>query len=116
MRSLFNEPERAAAEPLPAFANRPVGARRNTTSALFSSGVNCRGRISGSRLGLLAVTAFNPKKPKKFVLAKHWVNVQGLTEETLSITYWGKLHPGGISSALLFSFPIVRVFLLQSDR
>ncbi len=57
----------------------------------------------------LPVTAFNPKKWKKFVLARHWFSVQGLPDETLSITYWGKPHLGGTSSASSSSFPTVRV-------
>ena len=42
----------------------------------------------------LPVTAFNPKKWKKFVLAKHWFSVHGLPGETLSATYWGKTSSG----------------------
>ncbi len=79
----------------------------------------CRFAISsGRRIELLTlpVTGFNPKKSKKFVLAKPWCSVQGLTEETLSITYWGKPHRGGISTALLSSSLMVRVSLLPPDR
>ncbi len=63
----------------------------------------CRfGSSSGRRIEsiTLPVTAFNPKKSKKFVLAGHWFGAQSLTEEALSITCWGKPHQGGISSAL----------------
>jgi hypothetical protein len=35
----------------------------------------------------LPVTAFNPKKWKKFVSARHWFSVEGLPDETLSIMY-----------------------------
>ena len=57
----------------------------------------------------LPVTAFNPKKWKKFVLARHWFSVEGLPDETLPTTYWGKPHLAGIFSASSFSFPTVRV-------
>jgi len=59
----------------------------------------------------LPVTAFNPKKWRRFVLARHWFSVPGFLDETLPITYWGKPHPGGTSSASSSSFPMVRVTL-----
>jgi len=56
----------------------------------------------------LAVTAFNPKKWKKFVLAGHWFNGPGLPDQTLSITYWGKPRLGGTSSVSSSGFLTVR--------
>jgi len=53
----------------------------------------------------LPVTAFNPKKWKKFVSARHWFSVEGLPDETLSITYWSKPHLGGTFSAFVIQFP-----------
>lgn len=64
----------------------------------------------------LLIMAFNRRKSKKFVLAGHWFSVRSLQEETLSITYWVKPHLGGISSALSFSFPMVKVSLLRPGQ
>ena len=73
---------------------------------------------SGRRIESLTlrVTPFNQEKSKKFVLAKHWFSAQSLTEGTLSTTYWGEPHPGGISSALSFNFPMPKASLLRPDR
>ncbi len=94
--------------------------RRHRRRASAGCRINeCKfGSSSGRRIEstTLPVTAFSPKKSKKFVLARHWFSAQSLTEETLSITYSGKPQRGGISSALLSSFPMVRVSPCRPDR
>ncbi len=104
--------------------NHGDGNHRLSSSCQGRASARCRinecrfASSSGRRIEsiTLPVTVFNPKKSKKFVLARHWFSVQSLTAETLPITYWAKPHRGGIFSALLSSFPMVRVFLLRPDR
>ena len=48
----------------------------------------------------LAVTAFSPKKLKKFVLLRHGFSVPRLPEKTRYIMFWVKPQRGGDSSVL----------------
>ncbi len=111
--------EQGAAEASGRLSSGPHRTRRKLRTTARCRISTCRfASSSGRRIELptLPVTAFNPKKSKKFVLARPWCSVQGLTEETLSITYWGKHPQGGISSALLSSSLMVRVSLLRPGR